>query len=150
MRFSFSFYFIVLLVRYWCYRGRLKTSFLSRSEVAACYAPPPPSVSSKSMALPYLSTWSQSCFFGISQALRGDFQPDFVFSCCLIKDTEKLFSPPAAWFWGSKLKSAMMSRQSRIWSRNRSGGSNKLLHCHLREKTTWGRMHVWKCRALEL
>lgn len=65
------------------------------------------SVSSKSVALTYLSTGNQYCFSGISQASSGNFQPDFVFSCCLIKDTEKLFSPSAALFWGSKLNSAM-------------------------------------------
>lgn len=92
------------------------------------------SVSSKSVALTYLSTGSQYCFSDISQASSGNFQPDFVFSCCLIKDTEKLFSPSAALFWGSKL--------NRIWSRNKSTRSNKLLHCHLREKTTCVHAHV--------
>lgn len=62
----------------------------------------------KSMALAYPSTGSQYHFFGISQASSGNFQPDFVFSCCLIKDTEKLFSPPAAFFRGSKMNSAKM------------------------------------------
>lgn len=37
-----------------------------------------------------------------------NFQPDFVFASCLIKDTKKLFSPPAALFWGSKRNSAVI------------------------------------------
>lgn len=70
--------------------------------------PSPPHAHLKSMALTYPSTGSQYCSFGISQASSGNFQPDFVFSCCLIKDTEKLFSPPAAFLQGSKMNSAMM------------------------------------------
>lgn len=71
-------------------------------------ATPAPSVSSQSMTLAHPSAGSLFCFSGISQASSGNFQPDCVFSCCLIKATEKLFSPPAALFQGSKRNSAVI------------------------------------------
>lgn len=46
-------------------------------------------------------------FFWQRQASSGNFQPNFVFPYCLIKDTKKLFPTPPALMQGSKLNSAV-------------------------------------------
>lgn len=84
------------------------------------------------MALAYPSIGSQYCFFGISQASSGNFQPGFVFSCCLTKDAKKLFP---LLLLGSTQQTAFSSETgNRVWSRNRPVGPDIGLHCFLQRE----------------